>query len=264
MGLKISVCGKGGSGKSTVAVILAYSAINCGLRPLVVDSDESNSALFRLLGLDNPPLALLDMVGGKQALKGKMGQPSVLAAPRISIDQLPPAYCRQANGLSLVTIGKIHQALEGCACPMGVLSREFLTKLELNQNELAIVDMEAGIEHLGRGIDCGLDYLVLVVDPSYESILLAEKIKAIAESVKIDMGTVLNKVGSPPVAEKLIFRLRQLDLHIVGTIPHDSTIFEAGLAGEPFGKNLPLDYGEDILKRILENQRWNIGEADVP
>jgi CO dehydrogenase maturation factor len=254
MGMKISVCGKGGSGKSTVVSLLAFSASDRGLVPLVIDSDESNSGLYRLLGMGSPPTALMEMVGGKQELKEKIGKTSVLTEARIRLDRLPAEFRRQMNGLSLVSVGKIHQAKEGCACPMGVLSREFLTKLVLDSNEIALVDMEAGIEHLGRGIDCDLDYLALVVDPSFESILLAEKIKKITRGLDLVVGTIINKAAGPEMLGKVSEMLTSRNLNIIGSIPNDPAIFEAGLAGDPLYPRLSMDYGEKILDGILERR----------
>jgi len=131
--MKISVCGKGGSGKSTVATLLADEALKRGYRVLVVDSDESNLGLFRMLGFDHPPVPLMELVGGKKVLRQKMGQPSVLSETNIQAAQIPKEYLLQKDGLSMVAIGKILQSLEGCACPMGVLSREFLKKLDLGR-----------------------------------------------------------------------------------------------------------------------------------
>jgi CO dehydrogenase maturation factor len=126
MGMKISVCGKGGSGKSTLVGLLAAAAQARDLTTLVVDSDESNSGLFRMLGFNEPPIPLMALVGGKEGIKEKMNQPSILSEANITLEQIPDGYINEKNGLKLVSIGKIHKALEGCACPMGVLSREFL------------------------------------------------------------------------------------------------------------------------------------------
>ena len=149
--MKIAVCGKGGSGKSTVVALLSQEAKKRGIKTLVVDSDESNSGLYRMLGFESPPVPLMEMVGGKKSLKQKLGQPNIFAETEITTASIPEQYIIQRDGLGLVAIGKILQSLEGCACPMGVLSREFLKKLKLRINELAIVDMEAGVEHFGRG-----------------------------------------------------------------------------------------------------------------
>ena len=76
MGIKISVCGKGGSGKSTLTSLLAMAAQDKGLTTLVIDSDESNSGLYRMLGFDTPPTPLMALVGGREGIKDKMNQPT--------------------------------------------------------------------------------------------------------------------------------------------------------------------------------------------
>ena len=154
-----------------------------GVRVLVVDSDESNVSLYRTLGFDRPPTALMELTGGKKTLKKKMGQANILAQDEISADAIPDPYIQKKDGLRLVSIGKILQSFEGCACPMGALNREFLKKIRLGENEFLIVDMEAGVEHFGRGIEAGIDAVLLVIDPSYESIHLAERVKHMAGGV---------------------------------------------------------------------------------
>jgi CO dehydrogenase maturation factor len=141
--MKIAVCGKGGSGKSTIVALLASEAKRKGYKVLIVDSDESNSGLYRMLGFEHPPVPLMELVGGKRSLKEKMAQPNIFAASSISLKDISPQHLVGKDGLMLVSIGKILQSLEGCACPMGVLSREFLKKLTLQPGELAIIDMEA-------------------------------------------------------------------------------------------------------------------------
>jgi len=89
MGIKISVCGKGGSGKSTLVSLLADAAQDRGLTTLVVDADESNSGLFRMLGLDKTPTPLMALVGGKQGIKEKMNQASILSESELTLEQIP-------------------------------------------------------------------------------------------------------------------------------------------------------------------------------
>ena len=159
--LKISICGKGGTGKSTLVAVLANEFLRRGNKVIVVDSDESNSGLHQMLGLDRRPSPLMELAGGRknvrQALRNgpakgaqEKKETSVLAQAAIRVDDLPEKYVCSREGLKLVTVGKIHHALEGCACPIGVLSREFLKRMVLVEGEIAIVDMEAGIEHFGR------------------------------------------------------------------------------------------------------------------
>ena len=259
---KISVCGKGGSGKSSVTVLLAHGIRARGYNVVIVDSDESNSGLYRLLGFTEPPAPLLELVGGKQKVKNAFPKTplatsekeiNVLARERVPLADIPAAHIRRRDGISLIGVGKILQSLEGCACPMGVLGREFLRKLELNENEVALVDMEAGVEHFGRGVDTGIDEVLIVVDPSYESLLLAERIHAMTSAIGItSIWTVLNKVTSPDVASKLTEQLHKRDLPVIGAISHDPEIFDAGLEGRPIQPSVVPPAVTGIVDRLLD------------
>jgi len=191
--MKISICGKGGSGKSTVTALLARQALRRQLTVLVVDADDSNAGLYKMLGFDSPPAPLMELVGGKTGIKEKMGKGSLMTQVHIHTQDIAPEFIRKHDGLMLVGIGKILQALEGCACPMGVLNREFLKKLTLGKNEIAIVDMEAGVEHFGRGIDESIDWVLVVVEPSFDSLNLAARIKTLAAGMNKKVAAVLNK-----------------------------------------------------------------------
>jgi CO dehydrogenase maturation factor len=252
--MKISVCGKGGSGKSTIVTLLANARQERGFPVLVVDSDESNSGLFRMLGFKSPPVPLMELVGGKAALKKKMQDPSVFERPEITIKEIPSRYIQRRDGLVLVSIGKILQSLEGCACPMGVLSREFLKKLRLNENWIAFIDMEAGIEHFGRGIDEAIDKVILVVEPSFESVNVAEKIRDLAASMNKDVTAVLNKMPSEKVAKKLEEELKSRSIEIIGNIPNDPLVFDACLEGRVLDQGKAFYAAEKVLDALLSEK----------
>lgn len=240
---RISVCGKGGSGKSTVVALLANELARKGRRVIVLDSDESNACLHWMLGLDASPHPLLELVGGKKNVQrqmrqtysdGEESQMSVLAQPRFSTRDLPPEYVVQKNGKALIAVGKIHQSLEGCACPMGVLSREFLKKLQLAADEILLVDMEAGVEHFGRGVETSIDAVMAVVEPSLESVVVAQKVKRLAsEAGARFVGAVINKVGSAEVKAVLARKLGEAGVSVLGELAYDEAVFLASLAGEP-------------------------------
>jgi CO dehydrogenase maturation factor len=232
--MKISVCGKGGSGKSTLVTLLAKQARARDLKALVVDSDESNSGLFRMLGFEKPPAPLMQLIGGKAKLKEKMSQSNIFAESQILVGDIPLRYKQRIDGLVLVGIGKILQALEGCACPMGALSREFLKKLRLTENEIALIDMEAGVEHFGRGIDESIENILLTVEPSFESISVAEKIKSLAAGIDKRVWAVLNKIGSKNLVLKLKNELRTKGLEVIGVVPHDPIGFSCSRKGLGF------------------------------
>jgi CO dehydrogenase maturation factor len=252
--MKISVCGKGGSGKSTIVSLLAKAARQRELSVVVVDSDESNSNLFRMLGFDHAPAPLLEMVGGKASLKTKMKSSDVLSQTQLSVDDLPIDHLQRKDHLSLVSIGKILQSLEGCACPMGVLSREFLKKLWLPEKAIAIIDMEAGLEHFGRGIDQFIDKVLLVVEPSYESMVMASKIRDLAAGIQKEVAVVLNKMPSAQIRARIESALKQNHLDVIGSVPEDPEVFEAGLEGRELERGKALNTAVDILDRLMIQQ----------
>ncbi|WP_457549783.1 ATP-binding protein [Archaeoglobus sp.] len=215
--MKLLVCGKGGSGKSTLTTLIAKSLSRRGYKVLVVDGDESNLSLHRLLGIEKPK-ELKDLFGSRKEIFEKVKN---LELKRI--EDIPKDFVSAKDGIMLVCVGKIHGFGEGCACPMGALLREFLKGLKLDENEFVVVDSEAGIEHFGRGVEEGCDAIVVVLDPTYESIVMAERIRAM--NVGKPIYFVLNKFD-----ERFEGLLKDLD--VVAKIPFSEEIFLSCLKGE--------------------------------
>ncbi|MFC1944547.1 ATP-binding protein [Chloroflexota bacterium] len=262
MEMKIAVCGKGGGGKSTFVTLLANELRGRGYRILVVDSDESNAGLFRMLGFNAPPIPLMDFLGGKKGLKEKMAtrlssgdletKMNVLKEARLRLSDIPTGHILRSDGLRLMNIGKILHSLEGCACPMGVLSREFLGKLELEAGEMAIVDMEAGVEHFGRGVETNIDTVVAVVEPSFESLELAMRIKDMAQEVGIkSIWAVLNKVTSDAMETMLKEELDKRSVEMLGALHYDDEVFEDCLSGRRIGRGRAARETRDIAYALL-------------
>jgi CO dehydrogenase maturation factor len=264
--MKISVCGKGGSGKSTIATLLANEARTRGYRVLVVDSDESNSGLFRMLGFDRPPLPLMELVGGKRKVQrslrngfssGESGEGiRVMRQDSIKVDDIPAENIMTKDNLQLVCIGKILQSLEGCACPMGVLSREFLKKLSLEKNEIVVVDMEAGVEHFGRGVETSIDSVLIVVEPSFESLQLAERVNSLSTGIGIkNIRAILNKVPSDEIASKLESELVKRSIDTVGCIHYDTEIFHSCLEGLSLANGSAGEEMRDVFDSLISRSR---------
>ena len=250
--MKISVCGKGGSGKSTMVALLANVAQKKGYRVLVVDADESNSGLFRMFGFTSPPRPLMELVGGKDSLKAKMGSANVLSESHIATDDIPGECLLQKDRIKFVAIGKILQSLEGCACPMGVLSREFLKKLTLQDNELVIVDMEAGVEHFGRGVDTSIDSVLIVIEPPLESINVGHKIHELATGMGIkNVWAIINKSPSTDVCIRVKKELRDRNINIAGVIYFDSGIYNSSMEGTIPERGAAVIEAERIMDTIL-------------
>ncbi len=230
---KILICGKGGSGKSTVAALLSKSIARRGYKVLVIDSDESNFGLHSQLGLKLPK-DFMEYFGGKKGLKRFLGsrtesKPEMLRGKWKSSD-IPGEYLQSdGKGINLLAIGKIKEFGEGCACPMNALSRVFIGDIELNDDEIMIIDTDAGIEHFGRGVEENCDIILVIVDPSYESIMLARKIEKIAEKAGKSMYFVINKVNDE-IKDVLLSSLE--GNRVVAVIPENKEIFKACLAGK--------------------------------
>lgn len=260
--MKICVCGKGGSGKSTVVKLLADAFLGHGKEVIVLDSDESNASLYWMLGFDSPPRPLMDSLGGKKSVQQKMlarfsrgqNEPemSIWDGDRIHGDSIPSEYVAQRGNVRLIATGKIHQALEGCACPMGVVTREFLKKFQVAQDEVLLVDMEAGVEHFGRGIEASVDSVVCVVEPSLESISLAARIMALTESVGVPFrGVILNKIVSLDDETSLREKLNERGVPLLGTIRHHPEIQKVCLEGCPIEVPAALNEMKEIVKRLI-------------
>lgn len=256
--MKLMICGKGGAGKSTIAALLAKQYVHDGKRVVVVDTDVSSVlGPHRLLGTDAPP-DLIGYFNGAKAVKETIktrekDEPSP-ATPVLgtwTFDTLPEKYCSIQNGMQLVTIGKIRDTTTGCKSPWTGLARQFILGLTPGENDRVIVDAEAGIEHFGRGIDAACDAVLVVVDPSHESIRLAERASGMADVVNVPLYFVLNKTN----ANTSLF-LRKIipdKNRIIGEFFQDPELLRAGLEGRALPDNYPA--ASAVLETIESYQK---------
>ncbi len=253
--MKILVCGKGGSGKSTISALLAKSIAKKGYEVLVIDGDESNFGLYKHLGIE-PPKELMEYFGGKKNVIEKLlsalteKKPINLFEKSLRIEDVPKEYLSKKDGISLLIVGKIKEFSEGCACPMGALLREFLKNLELNEREFVIVDTDAGVEHFGRSVEEGCDIILFVTDPTYESLMLLKKTEEMVGKAEKKFYLILNKVDKS--SEEIMFS--HVDSKkVVAAIPLKREIFEACLKGEEL--NLTFPELEALTEFLIESRR---------
>ncbi|WP_051327510.1 P-loop NTPase [Desulfatibacillum aliphaticivorans] len=231
--MKIAICGKGGAGKSTISALISRGLTEAGFRVLLMDADESNFGLHRLLGVEQP-VNLMESMGGKPELKKKMNQAfrenqSVqYLSKALTTSDIPEECFAESDGVKLVSMGKIHDFGEGCACPIGVLSRNFLNNLVLSDDEVVVIDTEAGVEHFGRGLDANCDLIIGVVDPTFESFKLAGKMLEMSDKAFKKIFFIRNKV-SDKVREAFSAALPADK--IAGEIPQDEDLFLNSLNG---------------------------------
>ncbi len=254
---KVLVCGRGGSGKSTVVTMLART-LGEQSKVLVVDADESNLGLSKMLDIQTPEKTLMESLGGKKAvmeilmaaMRNNFTEEVNMFSGDVSLDELPAGSVSWVGSVGLALIGKVEHSNEGCACPMGALAREFLNKLKESDEEWVIVDTEAGVEHFGRGVLQGVDAVLMIVDPSYDAVLLAEKAAKLAGEAGKPFSVILNKID-----EKTELCLKEIlgavKVDIAGILPYSPEVSDANLMGKPLAAEPLRQRMEEIITRII-------------
>ena len=178
--MKIAISGKGGVGKTTIMALLANQFKKEGKEVLIIDADPSPH-MAQTIGIKNidqvKPIAEMTELLVERSGKTP-GSPFYQVNPMV--DDLLKKFMIEQDGLKLMVLGAIQTAEGGCACPENTVLKRMLTKLLLNPTQVVLLDMEAGVEHLGRGTIAGVDHLLIVVIPSKSSVRTAKKIKNLA------------------------------------------------------------------------------------
>ena len=234
MGLKIAVAGKGGVGKTTLVAVLARLLGREGFKVLAVDADP-DSNLAAALGVpakvrENivPLSRQIDLIREKTGIApGESYGAAFILNPDVS-DIVERYGVGAPDEVTLLVAGTIEKSGSGCFCPESALLRALFEHLVLDRKEFVIFDMEAGLEHLGRGTTKGVDLLVIVVEPGSRSLETALKIKELSAELGIyNVAVVINKLISSE--GEFISRLGELGLPIIGTIPYDEALIRCDI-----------------------------------
>ena len=260
-GKRILVCGKGGSGKSTLVAVMATILQRKAYEVMVLDGDASNpEGLVRLLfglGVEGEPKPLIEFFGGINAVTCPVDDPSPLTrindsnpVPENRINfskEISSEYYLQKGSTTLLQAGKIASYGQGCDGPLEKVVRDFMVE----GDAVNLIDMKAGIEHFGRKIPDRMDVILGVLDYTLESVSIAKRMAEFCQEAGIkNFWLILNKIGSEEVESMLMDKLVNLRDQVIGSISYDQELIKAGLSGNALGECKALEEVERIVERL--------------
>ena len=249
--MKIAISGKGGVGKTTFASFLIKAFAEQGKKVLAIDADP-DANLAQALGIEGSsdivPISEMKALI-EERTEAKVGSMGSFFKLNPKVDDLPDAYSISLHGVKLLILGAVPKAGGGCFCPEGVLLKSLIHYLLVRRDEVVILDMEAGLEHLSRGSTKEVDAFIVVVEPGQRSIATALQIKRMAEDLGVErVYGVGNKVSSEEDRRLIEEGLKGIE--ILGHISLNEKVIEADKRGlSPY----------DLDGRIREEVKGIIG-----
>jgi CO dehydrogenase maturation factor len=246
--MKLAVSGKGGVGKTTFSALLIRTLSDMGKKVLAIDADP-DANLAAALGVTDgeritPIAEMKDMIFERTgAQPGSIGGFFRLNP---KVDDLPDTLSVKKDNIKLMRLGSVKKGGGGCLCPESTLLKALVMHIVLARDEVVVMDMEAGIEHLGRATAKAVDKLIVVVEPGRRSIDTAEHIRRLASEIKLNrIALVGNKIRSAKDEEFL--RTHLSDFEILGFLPYADQLIEADLNGQS-----PYDVASAAKQKVAE------------
>ncbi len=246
--MKIAISGKGGVGKTTFAALLIRSYNLHGKHVLAIDADP-DANLAAAIGLADaakitPISEMKELI--YERTEAKPGSIGGFFKLNPKVDDLPDALSINFENIKMMRLGGVKKGGAGCICPESTLLKVLVTHIVLGRDEVVVMDMEAGIEHLGRATAKAVDKLIVVVEPGRRSIETAGHIRNLAAEIGLThIGLIGNKIRNEKDQEFLHSHLP--DFQFLGFIPYDDALIEADLNGFS-----PFDVASPAIARVEE------------
>ncbi len=254
--MKLAVGGKGGVGKTTIAATMAKAFAQRGYQVLAIDADP-NATLASAFGLPGaldivPIVKMEDLI--EERTGAKPGTTGGMFKLNPTVDDIPERFSKVVEpGIRLMVMGAFKTGGGGCYCPENAMLKALVTHLLLERRDVVILDMEAGIEHLGRGTAQAVDRLIVVVEPGKRSVDTARTIRGLASDIGLTRVAVVgNKVRGP---RDEAFLTEQMEgFEILGFIPYSEEVVEADMGNVPPYASFPklLIALDSMVDRLLQ------------
>ncbi|QYE97709.1 AAA family ATPase [Paraclostridium sordellii] len=248
--MKIAVTGKGGVGKTTFSSMLSRMFADDGYRVVSVDADP-DANLGLALGFPKEVYETIVPISEMKNLvnertSAETGTFNKMFKLNPKVDDIPDKYCKEYNGVRLLTLGTVDSGGSGCVCPEHVLLKRLCSHLILQNKDVVVMDMEAGIEHLGRGTAQGVDAFIVVVEPGERSLQTYRKVKRLGTDIGIKKVFVVgNKVRNKSDEDFIASNLQ--DGELLGFIYYNQDVIDSDRASQS-----PYDVSEDTKIQINE------------
>jgi CO dehydrogenase maturation factor len=230
--MKIAIAGKGGVGKTVIASGIARSLARAGYRTLAIDADSSPNLALSLGVPPEEAARIVPVLENDELIKLKTGTdfPGVYNL-NFSVDDIVRDHSiKTPAGVHLLVMGTVKSMGEGCACPGNTVIRALLHHLVVERDEAVVMDMEAGVEHIGRGTAEAVDWMLVVSDANKKSLMTAANIAKMAREADIShMALVGNRIENDAQLEILREFAGRNMLTLLGVVPFDEAVVRSGI-----------------------------------
>ena len=244
--MKIAITGKGGVGKTTFAATLARMYADERRPVLAADADPAAN-LGLALGFTEEELdSIVPISKMRKLVEERTGADEFNKIFRMNpkVDDIPDKFAKTCNGVKLLVLGTVETGGSGCVCPEHVMLKRIINHLMLRSNDVVVLDMEAGLEHLGRGTTSGMDEFVVVIEPGARSVQTYKNVKRLANDLGVkQVRVVANKVRSADDEEYIRSKIPADDL--LGFIHYNSEVIDADRQGRS-----PYDFSQTLIDEI--------------
>ncbi|MCC5909295.1 MAG: AAA family ATPase [Clostridiaceae bacterium] len=252
--MKIAITGKGGVGKTTFSAMLSRLYAEEGYSVLAVDADpDANLALA--LGFPQELISEIVPISDMKNLVAERtgstpGSFGTMFKMNPKVSDIPEKYCKEYNGVKVLTMGTVDTGGSGCVCPEHVLLKMLTSHLILGNKDVVVMDMEAGIEHLGRGTAKSVDAFIVVVEPGERSLQTYRKVKKLADDIGVDKVYVVGNKIRDKKDETFILKHVEED-KCLGFIHYSSQVVDSDRSNlSPFDGN---DQTKEEVLHISKN-----------